>query len=105
MPQLLDSSQVPQLSLIHRASVDDIYGSDAIRNLLARAQHALRVGDMLQSIDGSTDMKHYEAIEETIYNQISGYISKTQGGRFPLCETVAMSLRYETILITLSQSF
>ncbi|KAK9444966.1 Zn(2)-C6 fungal-type DNA-binding domain protein [Metarhizium brunneum] len=92
LPQLVHPSQVPQDSLLHRASNDDIYGEDAVRNLFARAQHALRLGDMSRSIGSSTDLAQCEAIEKTIYGQIGSYISKTQGGRFPLCETVAMSL-------------
>ncbi|KAG8416766.1 hypothetical protein J3459_013672 [Metarhizium acridum] len=91
-PQLVHPSEVPQDTLLHRASNDDMYGEDAVRNLLARAQHALRLGDMLRSIGSSTDLAQCEAIEKTIYGQIGSYISKTQGGRFPLCEAVAMSL-------------
>lgn len=97
LPQLVHPSQVPPDSLLHRASNEDIYGEDAVRNLFARAQHALRLGGMSRSIGSSTDLAQCEAIEKTIYGQIGSYISKTQGGRFPLCETVAMSLRYVSV--------
>lgn len=91
---MVPSQDVPHTSLLHKVSSDDIYGEDAVRNLLARAQHAMRVGDMLKQIEWSTENDEFRTIEKTIYDQIGSYISKTQGGRFPLCETVAMSLRY-----------
>jgi hypothetical protein len=92
---LVEAHHLPPNSAILNVSKSDLYGRDAIRNLLARAEHAIRIGDMLKAIRGS-DTGKYEAVETQIYNQISDYICTTQGGSFPLCETVAMSLRWVT---------
>ncbi|RFU81186.1 casein kinase ii subunit beta-2 [Trichoderma arundinaceum] len=92
LPYLVEANHLPPSSAIFQVSKADLYGRDAIRNLLARAEHAIRIGDLLKAIRGS-DADKYEAVETEIYTQISDYICTTQGGSFPLCETVAMSLR------------
>ncbi|KAL6864059.1 hypothetical protein J3F83DRAFT_767047 [Trichoderma novae-zelandiae] len=91
LPYLVEAHHLPPSSAIFRVSKSDLYGRDAVRNLLARAEFAIRLGDMLRAIRGS-DVGKYETIETEIYKHISDYICTTQGGNFPLCETVAMSL-------------
>lgn len=88
----MEAHHVPPNSAIFQVSEADLYGRDAVRNLLARAEHAVRLGDMLKNIKGA-DIEKYEEVETEICNQISDYIRTTEGGNFPLCETVAMSLR------------
>ncbi|KAM0261872.1 hypothetical protein ACHAQJ_002075 [Trichoderma viride] len=92
LPYLVEAHHLPPNSAILTASKADLYGRDAIRYLLARAEYAIRTVDMLKAIRGS-DTRKYEAVETEIYNQISDCICTDQGGSFPLCETVAMSLR------------
>ncbi|KAL7949435.1 hypothetical protein V8C42DRAFT_212200 [Trichoderma barbatum] len=91
LPYLVEAHHLPQNSAIFQVSKTDLYGRDAIRNLVARAEYAIRLGDMLRTIRGA-DIDKYEAVETDIYSQISDYIHTTEGGNFPLCETVAMSL-------------
>ncbi|KAL7909105.1 hypothetical protein GGI35DRAFT_427230 [Trichoderma velutinum] len=91
LPYLVEAHHVPPNSVIFQVSKSDLYGRDAIRNLLARAAHVLRLGDMLKNINGP-DTDEYEAVETSICNEISEYIRTTEGGKFPLCETVAMAL-------------
>ncbi|KAL7814467.1 hypothetical protein V8C26DRAFT_421411 [Trichoderma gracile] len=71
LPYLVEAHHLPPGSAIFRVSKSDLYGRDAVRNLLARAEYAIRL---------------------EIYKHVSDYICTTQGGSFPLCETVAMSL-------------
>ncbi|KAL7933271.1 hypothetical protein V8C35DRAFT_322622 [Trichoderma chlorosporum] len=91
LPYLVEAHHIPPDSAILQVSKADLYGRDAVRNLLARAEHAVRLGDLLKNIQGN-DTGKYEEVETEIYNQISDYIRTTEGGHFPLCETVAMSL-------------
>ncbi|KAL7810346.1 hypothetical protein V8C44DRAFT_333020 [Trichoderma aethiopicum] len=97
LPSLVEAHHLPPNSAILRVSDSDLYGRDAVRNLFARAEYAIRLGDMLKVIR-SSDISKYAMIETEIYKHISDYICTTQGGSFPLCETVAMSL---SALITL----
>ncbi|UKZ75060.1 hypothetical protein TrVFT333_002732 [Trichoderma virens FT-333] len=91
LPYLVEAHHIPPTSAIFQVSNIDLYSRNTIRNLLARAEHAVRLGDMLKDIQGP-DTNKYEAVEAEICNQISEYIHTTEGGNFPLCETVAMSL-------------
>ncbi|KAK1247488.1 hypothetical protein MKX07_002397 [Trichoderma sp. CBMAI-0711] len=91
LPYLVEAHHLPPSSAIFRVSKSDLYGRDAVRNLLARAEYAIRLGDILRVIM-SSDTSKYGAMETEIYKHVSDYICTTQGGSFPLCETVAMSL-------------
>ncbi|KAK4084264.1 uncharacterized protein Triagg1_744 [Trichoderma aggressivum f. europaeum] len=91
LPYLLEASHIPPNSGIFQATKSDLYSQDAIRNLLARAEHVLRLGDMLKNINGP-DAEKYEAVETAVCNEIADFIRTTEGGKFPLCETVAMAL-------------
>lgn len=92
LPYLVEAHHIPPNSALFHVSKADLYGRDVVRILLARAEYAVRLGDMLKVIRGS-DADKYDEVETEICNKISDYVCTTQGGSFPLCETVAMSLR------------
>ncbi|KAM6483474.1 hypothetical protein HDV62DRAFT_328646 [Trichoderma sp. SZMC 28011] len=91
LPYLIEAHHIPPSSGIFQASKSDLYSRDAIRNLLARAEHVLRLGDMLKNVNGP-DAEKYEFVETAVCNEIADFIRTTEGGKFPLCETVAMAL-------------
>lgn len=77
---------------VARASDEDLFGDDATRKFMARAQVALQIGNSLDALSSSNQSQVKEA--ETRLHELAGYyITRTQGKSFPLCETVAMSLR------------
>ncbi|KAL7959509.1 hypothetical protein V8C34DRAFT_113654 [Trichoderma compactum] len=91
LPYLVEAHHIPPNSGIFQATKSDLYSRHAIRNLLARAEHVLRLGEMLKNINGP-DAEKYEAVETAVCNEIAEFIRTTEGGKFPLCETVAMAL-------------
>lgn len=50
---------------------------------------------MLKDVNGP-DAEKYEFVETAVCNEIADFIRTTEGGKFPLCETVAMALRFVT---------
>lgn len=70
----------------------DLYSHEAIRNFLARAYHAIRMGDTLRAIR-TDDFTQYEAVEREMCRETGDYIRTSEGSNFPICETIAMTLR------------
>lgn len=50
------------------------------------------MGDMLRAIRTS-DFTKYEAVERVLCDKIGDYIRTSEGSKFPMCETIAMTLR------------
>ncbi|KAF5575659.1 casein kinase II subunit beta-2 [Fusarium pseudocircinatum] len=78
---------------ISEATDEDLYGEDLSRKFAARAQVALRIGKILNAITNSEPVQREEA-ETDLHKLVISLITRTQGKSFPLCETVAMSLRW-----------
>jgi hypothetical protein len=50
------------------------------------------MGDMLRAIR-SYDFTKYEAVERVMCHEIGDYVQMSEGSKFPICETIAMTLR------------
>ncbi|KAM0485402.1 hypothetical protein ACHAPX_001388 [Trichoderma viride] len=92
LPYLVEEAHLPPNSAILRVTQADLYSQDPIRNFLARAEHSIRMGDMLRAIR-SYDFTKYEAVERVMCNEIGDYVQMSEGSKFPICETIAMTLR------------
>lgn len=79
-------------SAIGEASDEDLHGDDLSRKFVARAQVALRINKMLDAMVNSDPVQREEA-ETNLHKLVNTLITRTQSKSFPLCETVAMSLR------------
>ncbi|UKZ91176.1 uncharacterized protein TrAFT101_006170 [Trichoderma asperellum] len=91
LPYLVEEAHLPPNSAILRVTQADLYSQDSIRNFLARAEHAIRMGDTLRAIR-SSDLSQYEVVEREMCSEIGNYIRTTEGSNFPICETIAMTL-------------
>jgi hypothetical protein len=88
----VEESHLPPNSAILSVTKADLYSQNAIRNFLARAEHSIRMGDMLRAIR-SSDFTKYEAVERMMCEEIGDYVRMSEGSNFPICETIAMTLR------------
>ncbi|KAL7926089.1 hypothetical protein ACQKWADRAFT_281736 [Trichoderma austrokoningii] len=91
LPYLVEEAHLPPNSAILRVTQADLYSQDPNRNFLARAEHAIRMGEMLRAIR-SSDFTRYEAVERVMCSEIGDYIRTSEGSKFPMCETIAMTL-------------
>ncbi|KAL6905059.1 hypothetical protein GGI43DRAFT_421299 [Trichoderma evansii] len=91
LPYLVEEAHLPPNSAILRVTQADLYSQDAIRNFLARADHAIRMGDTLRAIR-SCDFTKYEVVEREMCSEIGDYIRTSEGSNFPICETICMTL-------------
>lgn len=91
LPYLVEEAHLPPNSAILRVTQADLYSQEPTRNFLARAEHSIRLGDMLRAMR-TCDFVKYEAVERVMCDQIGNYIRMSEGSKFPICETIALTL-------------
>lgn len=92
IPQSVGFNHQFASAAVRKASDEDLFGDDLPRKFVARAQVALHIGEILDAMVNSDPAQREEA-ETNLHRLVSSLITRTQGKSFPLCETVAMSLR------------
>ena len=78
---------------VETTSDQDLMGDDLPRKFMARASVALQIGNLLQGALAASEPIQMQRSEEGLQNLARCFITRFESGSFPLCETVAMSLR------------